>query len=410
MTGSAVAPAAPAQNGEEPASGRQMTPASDLQPTWATTFPAGFRRVDESQHGQEFSQRNDFADRMTRAMKSQAKNWRNLAAPMLPATTGVNLPESQSRSRTHSGAWYPTSAAGSTRLSFHGGPDKRFWEPLGSKAREWDGRELPFLRANADQSQSYANGVVPHWGKGQVMRNKASIAHELTWAFYRSARHAEIPQANDMVFLPSHRFNFWRDARPPFAVSEVEVIGDPNDMHPDGILHDVTYYVAMDYASEHMTGMDSAGGTFDNRVRGVAKVRIPKKFPQARPVHVLSWGRPILNWTAVDEESDSDEEVAAAGSRRKSRVQHEVHRHMKKHTATNRDLQVTPLRDQPLGPHISLPRLPNVDAEIKAAIKSAMDNDLGSSRKLSGLQQQQQRRPQRVFTAAAGFIEYHKRS
>eukprot|EP00971_Amphidinium_carterae_P148971 2953458-Amphidinium_carterae.3 len=240
----------------------------------------------------------------------------------------------------------------------------------------------------------------------QVMRTKATLAHELTWAFYRLQRHAVIPQADDFVFLPSHRFNFWRDLRPPFIVTEVyrviqdqaeaTISGDPNDEHPDGVLHDVTYYSAMDYASEHMAGMVSGGGTFDNRVRGVAKVRIPRRFPQVRPVHILSWGRPVLNWTAEDEESDSDDDVAATKNR------HEVHKHLKKHTAQDRVLKVTPVKHG---------LLPNMDAHIKASVKSAaaagaMFDELSSKRKGAG---GNERRPHRVYTASAGFVEYQKR-
>lgn len=96
------------------------------------------------------------------------------------------------------------------------------------------------------------------------------------------------------------RFQFWRDLQPPFTVCQVHKADDGRTRHPDGDLHFVTYECGLDYNSERMWGMQQTAWTYDNKIHGVAEVRIPDNFPEKRPIKLISWGAPVLNWSPDD--------------------------------------------------------------------------------------------------------------
>lgn len=192
------------------------------------------------------------------------------------------------------------------------------WRPLGATWRDWEHRSSAPVRRNADDAREYVSGCVPHWGKDGALRMKGVLEHELTWAYYRMRRHEKHPQRQAVgEFLPQDalnekmrfgkgsQFQFWRDLRPPFSVLEVKRVDDGTSSnmevpvhavnHPDGELYSLTYECAIEYFAERLMDTKSDNGTFNNKVRGIAQVRIPNTFPQKRPIFIVSWGAPTLN-------------------------------------------------------------------------------------------------------------------
>merc|ERR1712100_368629 len=113
---------------------------------------------------------------------------------------------------------------------------------------------------------------------------------------------------NEMRSGANNRFQFWRDLRPPFEVKKVKRVDDLTDTrHPDGQLYEVTYLCPIDYESERMWGTDQGGSTFENKIHGVAEVRIPDRFPEKRPMNIVSWGHPELNWVPGPEDEIDDD-------------------------------------------------------------------------------------------------------
>ncbi|CAE8683140.1 unnamed protein product, partial [Polarella glacialis] len=110
----------------------------------------------------------------------------------------------------------------------------------------------------------------------------------------------------------NNTFQFWRDLRVPFAVLDARRSdagsqlqdGGGTKAHPDGDLYLVTYECQIEYFGERLWGLKSDGGSFNNRVHGVAKVRLPLGFPETRPLIIESWGRPVVNWTAMDDRNN----------------------------------------------------------------------------------------------------------
>lgn len=299
-----------------------------------------------------------------------------------------------------------------TMSSFQG--HKPLWEPLGATFRTWDAAET--MRTNVDEGLAFVNGHVPHWGKTAQIRKRGALEHELTWAYYRMRRHEAHPQRKSVgetlrptdVLEPmrgGNAFSFWRDLRPPFAVVDVKKASVDEEKHPDGDLYDVTYECGLDYRSERMWGEQSEGGTFNNRIHGVAQMRIPDAYPKVRPLTILSWGRPMLNWTP-DDDNVADKPIVApekwspiadqlgirADAPRFAKV-----REATRKAKSRREVEVPELERLLLGPHASLPRLASVEAQ-RTAQDFATKSSPTPKKKM---------REHRIFTSAGGFIRYN---
>lgn len=318
-------------------------------------------------------------------------------------------------------------------MSWGGNPSStqrtRQWAPLGDTFRSWDSAEQ--LRTNVDEGLAYAQGHVPHWGKGDRIRKKGALAHELTWAYYRMRRHSAHPLRkevgetlghtdviNELRHGSDNAFSFWRDLRPPFVVCDVSRDSQQSrdTKHPDGELFHVTYECGLDYVSERKMGTFSTGGTFDNKIHGVAQIRIPDKYPVQRPMHIISWGRPMLNPSGDELAAGPDAQVAPekwmpiaeelgirADNPRFAKV-----REASRKAVSKREVEVPELQKLLLGPHASLPRLAQVEAMRAHADAGGERGSISAHTSPSpGPVAGKKKRKHRIWTQAAGFVEYH---
>jgi len=299
---------------------------------------------------------------------------RGRTTPLLPAATSQ-----------HGSTWYA-----SNDMSMTSSSKRSCWKPLGSTWREW---EEDHPRTNFSDGSSYINGCVPHWGKDSIIRMKGVLEHDLTWAYYRMSKHSMHPlrlQVGDtlpktavveqMRFGTNNQFRFWSDLRPPFTVLEVKRI--------------------------------------DNKIRGTAQVRLPAGFPQKRgPLQILSWGKPVLNWSPKDDEPTkqpvkksgvppdqwmpiADELGIRADSSRMAACR-ELSKKATHKQNSKRYVEVPKLQRLLLGPHASLPRL----AECERAQAKLVPPDRG--RELADHEGSKAKmRQHRIWTSAAGFIQY----
>jgi len=290
---------------------------------------------------------------------------------------------------------------------------------------------------------------VPHWGKEVGIRVKGLLEHELTWAYYRMRRHEKHPQrkavgeflARDalnekMRFGVGSQFQFWRDLRPPFTVLQTSRVDNGHEdlgseqlaaaCHPDGELYDIQYECAIEYFAEHLMGISSDAGTHNNKVRGIAQVRIPNAFPQKRPLHILSWGQPTLNppddmgkeggkKKSASPETSLPIAVELGISPQSDRMQRcikackEASGRMEKRKL---QVKVPELQRLLLGPHASLPRLAKMEADKAALAEGPKDGGemtgLASTGSIGGTVADAQRvRRHRIFTPAVGFVSYN---
>jgi len=319
--------------------------------------------------------------------------------------------------------WFCNSFAGSDKAS-----TKAHWKPLGNTWREWEhdpvgtgsmSRESQ-LRSTADEGRIHMQGAVPHWSKKASLRAKGVLEHEITWAYYRMRRHAEhplrknvgdphLPQTDVVSCMRSganNGFEFWRDLRPPFHVLTVKARDDASTGHPDGKLFDVTFLCGIDYSAERAWNVKSEAGTFDNKIHSVASVRIPDKFPGQRPLTIVSWGRPILNWRP-----DDDVEVTTCvppelwmpiadelGKRPNSKSLAAC-REASKRAIPKKGIQVPPLQKLLLGPHASLPNLAKVELTRNPKHNEEQERGVTYGGKPAV-------RNHRIYTACAGFVRY----
>jgi len=357
---------------------------------------------------------------------------------------------------------------------------KPCWRPLGQawRQRDQEADEGRCVR-RVGESREFARSCIPNWSKEAKIRTKGLIEHELTWAYYRMRRHEQHPQRKavgeylqkeglpeEMRFGRHAMFQFWRDLRPPFSVLEFKRIdhgtaeqlqaeaadevasqgeaevGD--GQHPDGELYSVTYECPIEYVAERLMDDKKGASTFDNKVKGVAKVRIPNSFPQQRRcIHIKSWGQPTLN-------PPEDWDLAAGRPRRSERkaaVPPPVGapppesalgaweaRELKKAGTVRMDLKkkwvkVTPLEGLKLGKHASLPRLEKQDGpgQLARGLSRGLSRSLSRSftRSVTGLggaaagpeataapqdrhgdEEPTRTRKHRIWTAAVGFVTY----
>jgi len=301
-------------------------------------------------------------------------------------------------------------------------PPKSCWRALGSTWRDWDrdSHELStssvqLCRGSVDALNDYAEGCLPHWGKEGSVRVRGVLEHELTWSYYRMRRHEKHPQrlavgeklpaealAEKMRFGLGSQFQFWRDLRPPFTVQQVRRVDTgkasfvdlSSSSHPDGELYCIHYDCAIEYAAERLMDVMSDAGTFNNRIHGVAEVRIPNSFPQKRPLHILSWGKPtLIPPDSIDEARGCSREAKHRTDTRKKQV------------------KVPELQRLLLGPHASLPRLAKMqEAQALEQSSSSLRDRPGSSHALgaSDLDEATKRnRQHRMCTSAVGFVSYN---
>lgn len=291
---------------------------------------------------------------------------------------------------------------------------------MGSTWRDWENDSPNPIRTNPDNGSSYVNGCVPNWAKNSNIRMKSVLEHELTWAYYRMRLHAfhplrkEVGDAGskplgeeDMRFGTGIKFDFWRDLKPPFFVTKVIRVDERRTFgHADGQLHKVLYSCGIDYASERMSG-DVGRSTFDEKIFGMAQVRIPDDFPRKRPLTIVTWGKPSLKEMPT-EDSETPEfvppeqwmPIASELGLRAQDPRFAKCREAAKRASlkANKGVEVPPLQRLLLGPHASLPRLAQCDTS------PGLGDTIGTMG--SDEMPKRKKRQHRVWTSAAGFVKY----
>eukprot|EP00929_Paragymnodinium_shiwhaense_P086050 TRINITY_DN46528_c0_g1_i3.p1 TRINITY_DN46528_c0_g1~~TRINITY_DN46528_c0_g1_i3.p1 ORF type:complete len:272 (-),score=37.58 TRINITY_DN46528_c0_g1_i3:111-926(-) len=89
-------------------------------------------------------------------------------------------------------------------------------------------------------------------------------------------------------------FDFWRDLVMPFQVNEVTHVDTGWKQHEDGDVFTVAYTCAFGRLASRSGGMERSGATYENRIAGVAEVRMPLSYPAEDKwsFQLLSWGQP----------------------------------------------------------------------------------------------------------------------
>lgn len=220
-----------------------------------------------------------------------------------------------------------------------------------------------------------------------------------------------------------NQFCFWRDLRPPFNINEVRHIGEENEVsrHPEGDLHEVTIECGIDYSGERLWNTKSVNGTFDNTIHTVAMVRIPDGYPRQRPLTILNWGKPHLNWSPTDDRDEdgnplrpvlldpskwmpiSDEIGQRADLPRFARCREATRRADSKH-----GLRTKPLQKLLLAPHPpSLIKMANIGLDTtnmstseRQAAAQRLTEESGKTPKKVKIKER------KIFTACGGFVRY----
>jgi hypothetical protein len=348
-------------------------------------------------------------------------------------------------SSPHQSSWFPAG-----RQSAPSG-GSRAWKPLGGTWREWDELNAAdsFGRSGLPDSSGFANGVVPHWSKMATIRKKSLIAHDFSWAYYRMRRHDNHPQRLEFGGAVQHAsqrgsagsstvsgFNFWRDLRPPFEILGVRrPDSDPeteeaerHENHPDGVLYNVIYECRLEYVSERSWNMLTDAWTYNNKVHGVARVRIPDGFPQKRPIRIVDWGQPVINYLPDPNKPDEDV-IATVPPLEWSPLAQELGiRIDSQRLATVRDMsqknpvfgnEVSPRQKALLGSHALLPELAAIEERAASAPAGAAVGRRGSLSHTSVARRLQRSRrsacdgatpprvrQHRMFTPAGGIVTY----
>lgn len=345
-------------------------------------------------------------------------------------------------------------------------PSRPCWRKLGDAWRQWEepGVDGQHVRCPGD-SRDFAQACIPKWSKGAKIRTRGLLEHELTWAYYRMRRHEAHPQRQavgeflDKEKLPEKMrfgrhaiFQFWRDLRPPFSVLDFRRVDAGEDVptttangnieeaepeiattamedsgpHPDGELYSVTYECPIEYVAERLMDDKKDASTFDNKIKGVAMVRIPNSFPQMRRcLHIKSWGQPTLNppedWDLASSKTKSVRPdkvspvipVLPPAERSLSMSVWEA-KEIQKWGTTRTDMKkklvkVPPLEQLKLGKHVSLPRLERQQS-LGSTTSEAFDVtglSEGHDAAEKAIDEEPRRvRRHRIFTAAVGFVSY----
>jgi len=376
------------------------------------------------------------------ADESGMKEWRSLLQTSASFMDGQSTAVSRSRSAPMLPAQHSTAASTwHTGASWSSSPSTKYWKPLGSTWRDWDeNNSRRGIARDANNKKDFMNGTVPNWQKQGTVRIKHLLQHELAWAYYRTRRHAEHPlRAEVGETLPakavvgamrsgSNIFYFWRDLRPPFDVLEVvrsehsQELSEPGGRgirpHPDGELFFVTYECPIEYFAERLWGQKSDGGTFNNKIHGVAQVRIPLDFPEKSHLRVAGWGSPgfmvsphedakvtgvepptavdPLIWMPISEELSLRPDIHRfKACRSESRIASR-----RADVQRKRGVQVPELQKLLLGPHASLPKLAAAEQKI---ITGSPDD---GRKMIVKPPRTVPPRKHRIFTASSGFVSY----
>lgn len=265
------------------------------------------------------SWKTDFSS-PTKGSGSLARSPPQSTAPLMRAFTGSS--PSKTFQQTGSSTVAPGTSFHSTSMpslssSSLGTPKKhQGYRPLGDAWRttgSWNPN-----RSYVSEGDSFIGGSVPSFIKGHQCRTKEAIGHHLGWAYYRTKRHPDHPlriafgantlPATDVVSglrdNTPDAFNFWRDLRPPFDVVSVRRIEQPDDGEPRRPQehYEVEFECSLDYKIERSWGEKQDGGTFDNKIHGTVLVQLADKWPTERPLEILHWGPPCLNYTPNEED------------------------------------------------------------------------------------------------------------
>lgn len=266
------------------------------------------------------------------------------------------------------------------------------------------------------------------------MRKNNALEHELSFAYLRMKRHMThphrkevgdptLPPENVVVEMRSGRnkhFLFWRDLRPPFFVLDVLRVPDTGASvgHPEGDLHEVTYECAIDYHGERLWKTKSDNSTFDNKVHGKAMVRIPDGWPRRRPIIILSWGTPALNWSPSDEVDNEGNSVrpktldpkfwmpiADELGQRPDLPRFGKCRDAMRRADSRRGTQTKPLQKLLLGPHAGLAKMAKTQ-DLNGM--SPTSRAAAAARLLDAPFPPITAKPRQhcIYTAAAGFVRY----
>jgi len=279
---------------------------------------------------------------------------------------------------------------------------------------------------------SFVGGTVPFWPKGRMLRSKGHIAHDLSWAYWRTRRHEDHPLrvsvgqshlpkndvCSDLRDRTKDGFSFWRDLRPPFQVINLTRI--PGPAH-EGERYTVVYECDVDFHTEHCgTASLQDGGSFDVKIHGEATVLLPDRYPESRGLQILDWGTPKMNWTPKADDQVEDhrpmwtiwQPLAKELNERPTAARFQtiqVPDNLKKKSGakTSPNVAVDPVSKILLGRHDF--------AKLHKSLgkRRPIEDKRGKTRPISvspgGPERDVVQKPRRrhiVFTAAAGFVPY----
>lgn len=299
---------------------------------------------------------------------------------------------------------------------------KSTWKPLAGKWRAWEVNAVnQKVRKGPDDLLGFSQGVVPRWFKGSMVHTKQILAHELAWAYQRTKRtlnpkHPLRQELGEKLPLDAligkmryggTTFQFWRDLRPPFEVTEVKQLeGEEQLEHLDCPLYQVYWECAVEYEKERL--LDSGpGGTYDNKIRGAVKMRIPVQFPESRSVTIESWGAPSFTNPEVGDKAKeavdpwlwmpiADELQIRASAPRlaKSRAETRI-ASIRARYDDLKNGETSELQRIALGPHQPLPLLAAAEQRAIAAATGGLSPDRRVKKRLHT-----------IFTSSSGFVKY----
>jgi hypothetical protein len=79
------------------------------------------------------------------------------------------------------------------------------------------------------------------------------------------------------------------------------------------VRYEVEYECALDFETERAWGDKQDGGTFDNKIHGVVLILLPDKWPvENKPLEILEWGPPVINWTPSKDDKKKFKDIRPA--------------------------------------------------------------------------------------------------
>lgn len=337
------------------------------------------------------------------------------SAPLLHSTAAPSV-----------ASWYTKGAATGTT--------NRAWKALGSAYRDVDELRNATVEDASDR-RDFIDGLVPNWSKDTVMRMKGMLEHLITWTYYHIQRDENHPQRKEVgEFLDpknvpialrsgAARFRFWRDLKPPFQVVQVtrssDALGKWRDVdaeatkpHPDGELFYVTYECALAHHVERAWGLKTEAGTFDNRVHGVASVRIPLDYPDKSRCIITSWGNPVVNWNPNDDKDPIVETPTSIDPMMWMPIADELQQRpsIKKFAACRQETRIASRRaDEKRKRGIEVPEMTRILLSSNPSLPrlaAAEQRCVDEGKAGSSSPTKRQLRKHCVFTASSGFVHY----